>query len=219
MNSDIANSKAFKSYLKTEEGVRKLLLEGKRDPRKVRSHLQKVIDNSYLDGNFPLLKKFGCFEVPGGYNHDDFPGLLWDHEQFNKCDSTINLKDIENSSYVMKPGERFFVRAFGLAYPHELNAEICRRFLKRQFFSPVINSSFFPSLRGLMLFRMLYNKQIPKDMIFFSFNESAPVPKSDDGEMMPCLIRNKDGFDIRKVRFDGTNFSKYSKVVLLSFCK
>ena len=133
----MSNDNDWERYAKLNATVGKLLLDGKRTPGEVADVLQEVVS---WQTKFDLLTDLGIITVPRGYDHATHLATFLKKYFRNGSNfrSSININEainngnFQNPSRVMKPGDKFRVRAFKQIVPGTTTSEERMAFLARQ---------------------------------------------------------------------------------------
>ena len=111
----MSNDNVYERLFKQQAMIGKFVLDGTRDPNKVASILQGIIDEVQTPvQKFALLADLDIITVPRDYVHktrlDSF--MKQNRKKFYDVNNNITDANFSNPSRILKPGDKLWVRAF-----------------------------------------------------------------------------------------------------------
>jgi hypothetical protein len=150
-----------------------------------------------VDEKFALLADLGIITVPDDYVHGKELGSL-DQKDFYYFNTDIKDKNFPNPSRILKPGDKFWVRAFKQTSFGNTTSVERMEFLAKQ-------NAIHTGAQGASLVYKQKRSVLPKDYWYCSFDEKERLWKDADGDHgVPSVYAHSDGdFRFPLGRFEG----------------
>lgn len=157
-------------------------------------------------GRFALLLDLGIITVPRGF--DPFGGK--NREKIHRFDDEINDKNFSNPTRVLKPGDKFRVRAFKQVIDDSRTSDERMAFLRSE-------KAVFTGVQGVILVWKQKRDQLPKGKWYTSFDEPDRLWKDESGyHRLPSIFFYSDGGYAFHPRKFGLNWNEDD--IILCFC-
>lgn len=196
----MSNDKDLVRLWRLETKINMLVSDGKRDPVEVADRLQEILEIalSKFTPNFTLLADLGIITVPDNYDHtvalDRF--LTENRRKFYHVNDNLTDANFPNPTRVLKPGDRFHVRAFKQIVDTTTSTERLT-FLATQ-------KAIHTGPQGLSLVFEQKRDQLPKGKWYASFDQPDRLWQDADGHRrVPGVSAHSDGdFDFNLGHFE-----------------
>lgn len=137
---------------------------------------------------FALLVDIGIITVPDDYVHEKRLTMFYKQNRRKLYyNDEITDKNFPNPTRILKPGDKLRVRAFKQVALGTTTSEECMAFLATQ-------KAIHTSAQGLSLVFEQKREQLPKGMMYNSFDESERLGRAASGiHWVPALVCYTDG--------------------------
>ena len=190
----MSSGNPFERLWKLQASINKLVLDGKRDPEMVADVLQTIVDEPAVLPPAQSVEKFaefvdlGIVTVPNDYDHATCLTAFRQRHQggeeksFRYYNDAITDPNFSNPSRILKPGDKFRVKAYRQVVGGTTTSEERMAFLRRQ-------KTIFTGAQGATLVFDQKRDQLPKGKWYASFDEPNRLWKDADGYRKVPYVR------------------------------